>query len=169
MYMGKVSGMAANKKGTSKELNISISSIPSKPSAEVVKVNDESEVTMSKLFELVPEMKDEQRQINKKLDKLDTIKEHLSRLDKDIAELKNSYTFVNNTADELKKGYATHGSLIANLNQKIQEIETKASHPQRDLVDLGAQSLQCNLPFYILPEREEEDTTNLISNLRSIF
>ena len=64
----------SSKKRPSKSLNNSISSTPLKPSAKMVKVSDESDVSISKLFELVSDM-------NKKLDKLDCIEIHLSRVD----------------------------------------------------------------------------------------
>ena len=43
----------SSKKRPSKSLNNSISSTPLKPSAKMVKVSDESDVSISKLFELV--------------------------------------------------------------------------------------------------------------------
>ena len=86
----------SSKKRPSKSLNNSISSTPLRPSAKMVKVSDESDVSISKLFELVSDM-------NKKLDKLDCIEIHLSRVDKDIADLKESVSFVHGSTDEIKK------------------------------------------------------------------
>ena len=44
-------------------------------------------------------------EINMKLNKLDNIEEHLARVDDEIKELTESFTFVNDTADEIKEGW----------------------------------------------------------------
>ena len=46
----------SSKKRPSKSLDNSISSTPLKPSAKMVKVSDESDVSISKIFELVEDM-----------------------------------------------------------------------------------------------------------------
>ena len=145
--------MAANNKRSAKDLNNSVSSTPRKPSAKVV--NEES---LSKLFELVTQM-------NKKLDKLDTIETHLARVDKDIIDLKASYTFVNETTDELRKEQGKHNKLIAALDAKIAKLEVTTTTLKQDVVDLRSRSMRSNLVFYNLPEREKEEPMEIIFNL----
>ena len=136
----------SSKKRPSKSLNNSISSTPLKPSANMVKVSDESDIPISKLFELVSDM-------NKKLDKLDCIEIHLSRVDKDIADLKESVSFVHGSTDEIKKEQSSQAKLLQDLNEKVMKIEAQAAVLQQNLVDLRARSMRCNLLFYNLPER----------------
>ena len=55
--------MSAKNKRSAKDLNNSVTSTPVKPSKKLVKVDDEMESDLKKLFELVAQM-------NSKLDKL---------------------------------------------------------------------------------------------------
>ena len=148
----------SSKKRPSKSLNNSISSTPLKPSAKMVKVSEESDVSISKLFELVSDM-------NKKLDKLDCIEIHLSRVDKDIADLKESVSFVHGSTDEIKKEQSSQAKLLQDLNEKVMKIEAQAAVLQQNLVDLRARSMRCNLPFYNLPEREDEESISVIQDV----
>ena len=69
--------------------NNSVSSTPIKPSAKQVKVNDETETVLEKIYD------HPMAQMNSKLDKLDQIEIHLAQIDEDITEgtsVKHSYT-----------------------------------------------------------------------------
>ena len=111
----QVSGMAAKNKRPAKDLNNSVTSTLVKPSAKKGKANDDDESDLTKLFELVAQM-------NKKLDKLDHIEQHLARVDEDIRDLKQSYTFVHNTTDELAKQQKMRDAL-KNISDKVANIE----------------------------------------------
>lgn len=140
---------ARNSKRSAKDLNNSVSSTPIKPSAKQVKVNDE-ELDLKKMFELMAQM-------NTKLDKLDKIERHLASVDQDIKDLKESYTFVNATADELKEGQKTQNDSIKSLEESIARIEAKNATLTQELNDIRAHSMRNNLVFYNLPEVEKED------------
>lgn len=150
----QVSGMAAKNKRSAKDLNNSVTSTPVKPSAKKGKANDDDESDLTKLFELVAQM-------NKKLDKLDHIEQHLARVDEDIRDLKQSYTFVHNTTDELAKQQKMRDAL-KNISDKVANIEVQNAKLQQDLIDLRAHSMRCNLLFYNLPESEQEDPFTII-------
>ena len=150
----QVSGMAAKNKRPAKDLNNSVTSTPVKPSAKKEKANDDDESDLTKLFELVAQM-------NKKLDKLDHIEQHLAHVDEDIRDLKQSYTFVHNTTDELAKQQKMRDAL-KNISDKVANIEVQNAKLQQDLIDLRAHSMRCNLLFYNLPESEQEDPFTII-------
>ena len=99
-------------KRPAKALNNSVSSTPIKPSAKQVNINDEDETDLKKIYDLMAQM-------NSKLDKLDQIEIHLAQVDQDIKDLKHSYTFVNETADELKKMQAVQDSSNKSLEESI--------------------------------------------------
>ena len=150
----QVSGMAAKNKRPAKDLNNSVTSTPVKPSAKKGKANDDDESDLTKLFELVAQM-------NKKLDKLDHIEQHLARVDEDIRDLKQSYTFVHNTTDEFAKQQKMNRDALKN-SDKVANIEVQNAKLQQDLIDLRARSMRCNLLFYNLPESEQEDPFTII-------
>ena len=147
--------MAAKNKRPAKDLNNSVMSAPVKPSAKKGKANDDDESDLTKLFELVAQM-------NKKLDKLDHIEQHLARVDEDIRDLKQSYTFVHNTTDELAKQQKMNRDALKNISDKVANIEVQNAKLQQDLIDLRARSMRCNLLFYNLPESEQEDPFTII-------
>ena len=144
--------MAANNKRPAKDLNNSVTSTPVKPSAKKGKANDDDESDLTKLIELVAQM-------NKKLDKLDHIEQHLARVDEDIRDLKQSYTFVHNTTDELAKQQKMNRDALKNISDKVANIEVQNAKLQQDLIDLRARSMRCNLLFYNLPESEQDPLT----------
>ena len=146
--------MAAKNKRPAKDLNNSVTSTPVKPSAKKGKANDDDESDLTKLFELVAQM-------NKKLDKLDHIEQHLACVDEDIRDLKQSYTFVHNTTDELAKQQKMRDAL-KNISDKVANIEVQNAKLQQNLIDLRAHSMRCNLLFYNLPESEQEDPFTII-------
>ena len=126
-----------------------------KPSAKKGKANDDDESDLTKLFELVAQM-------NKKLDKLDHIEQHLARVDEDIRDVKQSYTFVHNTTDELAKQQKMNRDALKNISDKVANTEVQNPKLQQDLIDLRARSMRCNLLFYNLPESEQEDPFTII-------
>ena len=147
--------MAAKNKRPAKDLNNSVTSTPVKPSAKKGKANDDDESDLTKLFELVAQM-------NKKLDKLDHIEQHLARVDEDIRDVKQSYTFVHNTTDELVKQQKMNRDALKNISDKVANTEVQNAKLQQDLIDLRARSMRCNLLFYNLPESEQEDPFTII-------
>ena len=88
----QVSEMGTNSKRSAKELNNSVSSTPTKPSTKQMRMQKDGE----------PDIKTILSEINTKLNKLDSIEKHLARVDDEIKELKESFTFVNDTTDEIK-------------------------------------------------------------------
>ena len=150
----QVSGMAAKNKRPAKDLNNSVTSTPVKPSAKKGKANDDDESDLTKLLELGAQM-------NKKLDKLDHIEQHLAHVDEDIRDVKQSYTFVHNTTDEFAKQQKMNRDALKN-SDKVANIEVQNAKLQQDLIDLRARSMRCNLLFYNLPESEQEDPFTII-------
>ena len=132
-----------------------------KPSPKVLKVNDAEESKLGKILEEIAQM-------NRKLDKLDTIEEHLTRVDNDIKELKESYTFVKNTADELIKSRNEDSDLIKSLEKKVATIEAHTEKLQSEIVDIRARSMRSNPILYNLPEKEKEDPFKTVRNLFSV-
>ena len=126
-------------------LNNSGSSTPIKPSAKQVKINDGDETDLKKIYDLMA-------QINSKLDKLDQIEIHLTQVDEDMKDLKHSYTFVSETADELKKKQAAQDSSIKSLEESIASIKAQNLHLHQELIDIQAHSMRSNLVFCNLPE-----------------
>ena len=108
--------MAAKNKRPAKDLNDSVTSTPDKPSAKKGKANDHDVSNLAKIFELIAQM-------NKKLDKLEHIEQHLARVDEDIRDLKQSYTFVHNTTDELAKQQKVYSDALKDLSDKVANIE----------------------------------------------
>lgn len=153
--------MASKFKRTAKDLNNSVASTPMKPSPKVLKVKDEEESKLGKILEEIAQM-------NRKLDKLETIEGHLTRVDNDIKELKESYTFVNNTADELIKSRNEHSDLIKSLEKKVATIEAHTEKLQSEIVDIRARSMRSNLVLYNLPEKEKEDPFKTVRDLFSV-
>ena len=62
-------------------------------------------------------------EMNTKLNKLDSIEKHLARVDDKIKELKASFTFVNDTTDEIKVEQKKQGTSIKSLEESIARIE----------------------------------------------
>ena len=88
--------MSAKNKCSANDLNNSVTSTPVKPSKKLVKVDDEMETDVKKLYEFVAQM-------NSKLDKLDNIERHLARVDQDIRDLKQSYTLLTKQLTSLNR------------------------------------------------------------------
>ena len=109
-------------------LNNSVSSTPIKPSAKQVKINDVDETDLKKIYDLMAQM-------HSKLDKLDQIEIHLAQVDQDIKDLKHSYTFVDETADELKKMQAVQDSSNKSLEESIASIKAKNLHLHASTLD----------------------------------
>ena len=151
----QISGMAAKNKRPAKDFNNSVTSTPVKPSAKKGKANDEDQTDLTRLFELVAQM-------NKKVDKLDHIEQHLASVDEDIRDLQQSCTFVHNTTDELAKQQKMNRDALKNISDKVANIEVLNAKLQQDLIDLRASSMRCNLLFYNLPESEQEDPFTII-------
>ena len=99
-------------KRTAKDLNNSVASTPMKPSPKVLKVNDEEESKLGKILEEIAQM-------NRKLDKLETIEEHLTRVDNDIKELKESYTFGSFSFSLISKSLPTYFSDLCIENTQV--------------------------------------------------
>ena len=140
----QVSGisLSAKNKRPAIALNNSITSTPVKPSAKQVKVNDETESDLKKIYDLIALM-------NSKLDKLDQIEIHLARVDQDIKDLKHSYTFVNETADELKRNQITQdNAIIKSLEESITTIKGQNLQLHQEVIDVRAHSMRSNLVFY---------------------
>ena len=147
--------MAAKNKRLVKDLNNSVTSTPVKPSARKGKANDDDVSDLAKIFELIAQM-------NKKLDKLEHTEQHLARVDEDIRDLKQSYTFVHNTTDKLAKQQKLNINALKDLSDEVANIEAQNTKLQHDLVDLRARSMRCNFLFYNLPESEQEDPFTII-------
>jgi len=121
--------MPDKNKRPAKALNNSVSSTPIKPSAKQVKISDEDETGLKKIYDLIAQM-------NSKLDKLDQIETHLAQVDQDIKDLTPSYTFVNETADELKRKQADQDSSIKTLEESIASIKAQNLHLHQELIDI---------------------------------
>ena len=91
-------------------------------------------------------------EMNTKLNKVDSIERHLVRVDDEIKELKTSFTFVNDTTDEIKVEQKKQGTSIKSLEENIARIEARNADLQRELVDMKSHSMRSNLVFYNLPE-----------------
>ena len=96
-------------------------------------------------------------EINAKLNKLDNIEKHLERVDDETKELKESFTFVNDTTDEIKVEQRKQGTSIKSLEVNIARIEGRNADLQRELVDLKLHLIHSNLVFYNLPEQGKDD------------
>ena len=136
------SEMGTNSKRSAKELNNSVSSTPIKPSTKQMRIQSDGE---SDIMKILSEM-------NTKLNKLDSIEKHLARVDDEIKELKASFTFVNDTTDEIKVEQKKQGTSIKSLEENIARIEARNADLQRELVDMKSHSMRSNLVFYNLPE-----------------
>lgn len=104
-------------------------------------------------------------EINTKLNKLDNIEQHLARVDVEIKELKDSFTFVNDTTDELKEEQKKQNASIKSLEESIARIEARNTDLHRELVDMKSRSMRSNLVFYNLPEQEKEDPFAVLREL----
>ncbi|KAL9976528.1 hypothetical protein ACROYT_G013842 [Oculina patagonica] len=99
--------MGTNSKCSAKELNNSVSSTPVKSSAKQMKVQKDGESDVMKILS----------EINIKLNKLDNIEQHLAHVDVEMKDLKDSFTFVNDTTDELKEEQKKQNSSIKSLEE----------------------------------------------------
>ena len=147
--------MATNSKRSAKELNNSVSSTPTKPSTKQMRMQKDGE---SDIMTILSE-------INTKLNKLDNIEKHLARVDDEIKELKESFTFVNDTTDEIKVEQKKQGTSIMSLEESIARIEARNAELQRELVDMKSHSMRSNLVFYNLPEQGKDDPFAVLREL----
>ena len=96
-------------------------------------------------------------EINAKLNKLDNIEKHLERVDDETKELKESFTFVNDTTDEIKVEQRKQSTSIKSLEESISRIQARNADLQREIVDLKLHLMRSNLVFYNLPEQVKDD------------
>ena len=101
----------------------------------------------------------------RKLNKLDNIEKHLELVDDEIKELKESFTFVNDTTDEIKVEQKKQGTSIKSIEERITRIEARNADLQRELVDMKSRSMRSNLVFYNLPEKEKDDPFAVLREL----
>ena len=138
-----------------KTSNYSVSSTPVKPSAKQMRIQNDGESDIMKILS----------EINGKLNKLDNIEKHLERVDDETKELKESFTFVNDTTDEIKVEQKKQGTSIKSIEERITRIEARNADLQRELVDMKSRSMRSNLVFYNLPEKEKDDPFAVLREL----
>ena len=151
----QVSEMGTNSKRSAKELNNSVSSTPVKPSTKQMRIQNDGESDIMKILS----------EINTKLNKLDNIEKHLERVDDEIKELKESFTFVKDTTDEIKVEQKKQDTSIKSIEERITRIEARNADLQRELVDMKSRSMRSNLVFYNLPEKEKDDPFAVLREL----
>ena len=139
--------MGTNSKRSVKELNNSASSTPIKPSTKQMRIQSDGE---SDIMQISSE-------INTKLNKLDSIEKHLARVDDEIKELIASFTFVNDTTDEINVEQNKQGTSTKSLEESIARIEARNVNLQRELMDMKSRSMPSNLVFYNLLEQAQKD------------
>ena len=147
--------MGTNSKRSAKELNNSVSSTPVKPSTKQMRIQNDGESDIMKILS----------EINTKLNKLDNIEKHLERVDDEIKELKESFTFVKDTTDEIKVEQKKQDTSIKSIEERITRIEARNADLQRELVDMKSRSMRSNLVFYNLPEKEKDDPFAVLREL----
>ena len=147
--------MGTNFKRSAKELNYSVSSTPVKPSAKQMRIQNDGESDIMKILS----------EINGKLNKLDNIEKHLERVDDETKELKESFTFVNDTTDEIKVEQRKQGTSIKSLEESIARIEARNADLQRELVDLKLHLMRSNLVFYNLRDQGKDDPFAVLREL----
>ena len=118
--------MGTNSKRTAKELNNSVSSTPVKPSTKQMRKQNDGESDIMKILS----------KINAKLNKLDNMEKHLARVDDEIKELNESFTFVNDTTDDIKDEQNKQRASIKRVEESIAKIEARNADLQRELVDM---------------------------------
>ena len=147
--------MGTNSKRSAKELNNSVSSTPVKPSTKQTRIQNDGECDIMKILS----------EINTRLNKPDNIEKHLERVDDEIKELKEFFTFVNDTTDEIKVEQGKQGTSIKSLEVSIARIEARTADLQRELVDMKSRSIRSNLVFYNLPEQGKGDPFAVLREL----
>ena len=130
-----------------KTSNYSVSSTPVKPSAKQMRIQNDGESDIMKILS----------EINAKLNKLDNIEKHLECVDDETKELKESFTFVNDTTDEIKVEQRKQSTSIKSLEESISRIQARNADLQKEIVDLKLHLMRSNLVFYNLPEQVKDD------------
>ena len=95
-------------------------------------------------------------EINTKLNKLDNIEKHLERIDKEINELKESFTIVNDTTDEIKVEQKKQSTSIKSLEENIVRNEARNADLQRELVDRKSCAMHFNLVSSTTSQRKKK-------------
>ena len=113
--------MGTNSKHTAKELNNSVSSTPVKPSTKQMRMQNDGESDIMKILS----------EINAKLNKLDNIEKHLARVNDEIKELKESFTFANDTTDDIKDEQNKQCASIKRVEESIAKIEARNADLQK--------------------------------------
>jgi FtsZ-binding cell division protein ZapB len=93
-----------------------------------------------------------------KLEKLDAI-------EADMKESKHSLEFVHAEIADLKKENDTSKANQAEAKKKIEKLEQDNTTLRNKIVDLQARSISNNLLFFNIPERDQENTTEMIHEL----
>ena len=93
------------------------------------------------------------------------IEKHLERVDDETKELKESFTFVNDTTDEIKVEQRKQSTSIKSLEESISRIQARNADLQREIADLKLHLMRSNLVFYNLPEKEKDDPFAVLREL----
>ena len=72
----------------------------------------------------------------KKLDKLDVIEAHLTTIDSDIWDLKQSLPFLHDTTTEIQVKQKQHDMVMKNIKEKIKAIEEDKKKLEQEVVDV---------------------------------
>ena len=100
----------------------------------------------------------------KKLDKLDVIEAHLTTIDSDIWDLKQSLPFLHDTTTEIQVKQKQHDTAMKNIKEKIKAIEEDKKKLEQEVVDVRVHSMRNNLIFYNIPEVKDEDPFNVVKS-----
>ncbi|XP_028394412.1 protein unc-13 homolog C-like [Dendronephthya gigantea] len=93
-----------------------------------------------------------------KLEKLDSI-------EFDVKEIKKSLEFAHAEIDDLKKENEKMKDNQDKARERIEKLEHDNVTMRNKIVDLQARSMRDNLLFFNIPERDQENTTDIIHEL----
>ncbi|CAB4036793.1 Hypothetical predicted protein, partial [Paramuricea clavata] len=103
--------------------------------------------------------------IMSKLGKLDIIDGRMISMEQELKQVKESLEYACAEVETLKKENAELKKSDSETKERLAKVEEQNSTLNSRVIDLQARSMRDNLMFYNLPEREDENTNNLIHNL----
>ncbi|CAB3981030.1 Hypothetical predicted protein [Paramuricea clavata] len=103
------------------------------------------------------------RQIHQMFTTMMTKLEKLDAIEADMKEMKHSLEFAHAEIADLKKENDT--SKANQAKEKIEKLEQDNTTLRNKIVDLQARSMRDNLLFFNIPERDKENTTEMIHEL----
>ncbi len=112
-----------------------------------------------------PERRMEEKEGEKEVSTMMSKLEKLDGIEADIKEIKHSLEYAHAEIADLKKENETNKVNQEQARERIGKLEQDNATLHNKIVDLQARSMRDNLLFFNIPERDQENTTEIIHEL----